>query len=68
MRYAFALLLLFSLVAVGVWDLAAILKGQNHDTVSAIVYDWARRFPLLPFGIGLLLGHVLAPQIQVLPP
>lgn len=50
------LFFLGNLVVVGLWDMYAHASGQ--ETVSAVISDWSKSFPELPFIAGLLGGHL----------
>jgi hypothetical protein len=60
MAFLFAMYLLFSLSVVGAWDIAAGLGWVAGPTVSALIRDWAIKWPMLPFAIGFLIGHLFA--------
>ena len=57
-----ALLLLLSFVVVGVWDIYANFGLPPGQTVSWVLQDWSRQWPVLPLVMGLLLGHLLWPR------
>ncbi len=40
------------------WDLIAILKGGYKATVSAQLYKFSLRFPIIPFILGIVFGHL----------
>jgi len=62
MRSYLSILLLAALVAAFLWDWWAIVKGQPQDTVSAVILDWSQRWPVLPFFMGMAVGHLLWPN------
>lgn len=43
---------------VAVWDTYVTVTGEEHRTVTEIIYLWSRRWPLLPFAAGMLCGHL----------
>jgi len=49
---------LAQLMLVGVWDVWCISTGNGGYTVSSVVRVWAGAYPALPFGIGMLMGHL----------
>jgi hypothetical protein len=51
-----------ALVAVGAVDLWLSYR-EPQGTVSALILDTSRRYPILPLAVGLLLGHLLWPQV-----
>lgn len=44
-----------------VFDFAALARGDPRSTVSAILGQWSRDFPVLPFFVGMLMGHFFWP-------
>ena len=50
-------------LAVGIWDFAVVSWGDPQDTVSNIIGQWSHAFPALPFGAGLLMGHLFWPRV-----
>lgn len=48
-----------------VWDVYAFMTAGTPGTVSDIVLDFAGMHPVLPFIIGVLMGHLLWPQYRV---
>lgn len=67
MRIWLAVGLLVSALIVGVWDIYATARGEPGNTVSATLYDWAVQFPVLPFALGVITGHLLWPHIPTVP-
>ena len=57
-QHLLAIVLLTVLVIVGCWDVWASASGKPMDTVSEILCQWSKQFPVLPFGVGLLIGHL----------
>jgi len=45
-----------------VWDIYAATNKERGDTISEVVLDFARRHPVIPFLLGVLMGHLLWPQ------
>lgn len=40
------------------WDVYVVMKPASDDaTISAVVVDWSRAYPLIPLGIGVVCGH-----------
>lgn len=72
MRIWLALALHVIVFGVGVWDIVAIARRRPQDTVSATIYDWSTELPILPFALGVVLGHLLWPLLarrsDILPP
>lgn len=55
-----AITLSFILLVVGIWDIAAGTGMVDAKTVSHIIKWWCKEWPILPFAIGVLIGHLLA--------
>lgn len=51
------------LVAVGVFDLYAIFAARDEETVSQVIYQWAQRWPIIPFLAGMIAGHLFFPTV-----
>ena len=48
-----------ALVAViAVYDVFAIIKGGTEASVSFLLITWSYKFPMLPFSIGVICGHL----------
>lgn len=45
-----------NLAAVGVYDVVAGTTG--FQTVSEVLNLWSKRWPALPLGVGMLIGHL----------
>ena len=45
-----------------VWDVYAATNKERGDTISEVVLGFARRHPVIPFLLGVLMGHLLWPQ------
>lgn len=43
-----------------VWTTVAALFGAPGDTISEHVREYSYRSPMVPFGLGVLIGHWLA--------
>lgn len=40
------------------WDIVAIVRGGYEASETAQIRRWSR-YPMVPFGIGLVVGHLL---------
>ncbi len=69
MQYVLAVSLLVAAVMSGIWDVSVIYQGQPEKTVSAVLMSWSLTFPIFPFALGILMGHIFWPQDrpQVMP-
>jgi len=61
-----ASLLLVGLLAVGAVDIACQYVGQ--PTVSSTLRAWAANWPILPFTVGVLIGHLFWTGGPAFPP
>ena len=51
-----------SLLIVGVYDVYAAGWLGPDFTVSRVVLEWSRKWPIMPFLAGLVIGHIFWPQ------
>lgn len=56
---AVALLLMFFLV--GIYDSYLLAFGVQGVTVSSVIQGWASSYPVLPFLLGVVAGHLFWP-------
>ena len=52
------MLIVLIVLVVGSWDTYLILTGAEDATVSVVLYESARRWPVISFVAGFLCGHV----------
>lgn len=52
-----------TLIIVGVYDIYAVLFLPPGASVSEVVLSIARRHPILPLLVGVLIGHLFWPQM-----
>lgn len=43
------------------WDIYVAVNDEKGDTISEILL-WASQRPILPFALGVLMGHLFWPQ------
>lgn len=55
---AIAWALLVVLIGAGFWDIWVLTCTHERRTVSQVVWDLSSRWPILPFMVGLLCGHL----------
>jgi hypothetical protein len=60
-RLKTALGLSICVVVLIAWDVWLYAQPPAADTISRVIADTAQRHPLLPFGLGVLIGHWLWP-------
>jgi peptidoglycan/LPS O-acetylase OafA/YrhL len=56
------ILLVVVILALAGWASVVSIFGQPLDTVSAHIRDYSAAAPILPFALGVLVGHWLWPQ------
>ena len=56
------ILLLTLVVGLIFFDFWAVGQGGFEATISRVIYDTAREWPILPFLGGFLCGHLFWPQ------
>lgn len=59
MKQATKLLILITVVVWIAWDLYTYHTLGNPSTISATIWRWSWNIPGIPFGIGILIGHLL---------
>jgi hypothetical protein len=54
-----------SLIVVGIfilalvtYDAVALIIGGDAATISAVAYNFAKQFPIFPFALGIVFGHL----------
>ena len=57
-RVGLSLMLLAVLAAVWIFDLVVGISATPAHTVSAVILEWSKRWPMLPFAVGCLIGHL----------
>lgn len=43
-------------LAIIVWDVYLYLDGRPRNSISQVVIDNSKKYPMLPWGIGFLMG------------
>lgn len=57
-NFGLAMLFLIVMCAIYIWDAYMLASGIDSQTVSRILREWSMSQPVLPFFIGLLIGHL----------
>lgn len=58
---------LIALVAVVVvYDVYVILVGGPEASISRVTRDWAMHWQAVPFGVGIVTGHLFWPELGVI--
>ena len=60
-----ALMLLASMVAVWAWDIYAAFALPPGESVSWVLQEWCRQWPILPLFFGILVGHLMWPKVAM---
>lgn len=45
-------------IAIAIYDVYAIMKGGTEASISSIMIGWSYKFPLFPFSMGVICGHL----------
>lgn len=45
-----------------VWDIYAGTNRERRDTISVVILGYAKRWTIIPFALGVVMGHLLWPQ------
>lgn len=53
-----AVLIYVVIFAVLIWDVWVTIQGREDQTVSAIVGNWSRRYPIITLSVGVVVGHI----------
>jgi hypothetical protein len=53
MEYIFGLLIL----GLFIYEFFALASSRRGDTISEIIWDVTKKYPLIPFLFGMLMGH-----------
>jgi hypothetical protein len=56
--------LIATTTALAMYDLFAVLRAGPHSSISAVLYYVAKEHPIVPFVLGVLLGHVFWPNVR----
>lgn len=40
------------------WDIFALVKGGIQATISRNLIELSKQYPIIPFAVGLLIGHL----------
>lgn len=51
----FIIACVFIIIAYDIW---AVYSGGVDGTISSVIFDYSREFPLIPFAFGVLAGHL----------
>ena len=54
--------LLSASAALILWDIYVAATPPGGDTISEIMLGWARKHPIVPFALGVLMGHLFWSQ------
>jgi hypothetical protein len=51
-------------LTIALWDVWAWGAGKDNETVSWIMFQWSKAWPILPLVVGVVAGHVFWPQTR----
>ena len=51
------IIIVATIVALGGYDIYAIIEGGAQSTISCVVINAAYKYPIIPFAVGVLCGH-----------
>ena len=66
-RLVTRILILSAVVILIVWDLIAYTHGGNESTISRVVLEASRDWPIIPLLAGIVVGHLFFPQTPTKP-
>lgn len=61
-RHVTKLLILLTALVLLIWDVIAVLNREPNDTISAVIAGWSWKWQSVPFGAGVLVGHLFWPS------
>ena len=61
-RKATKLLIVLAVVLIIAYDVFAYASGGVEATISRVVLGWSRSNPIIPFGVGVIAGHLFWAQ------
>lgn len=67
MRVWLAVAFLLAGLIVGIWDVFVTARGEPGNTVSSTLYEWSIAYPILPFVLGVITGHLFWPHLPRVP-
>lgn len=56
--------IIISIILLLSYDTIAALLGGSNATISWITWTYAHKFPLIPFAVGFLCGHLFWTQVS----
>lgn len=55
-------IVLVMIVIVSFWDITVIFMGRQDATISAVIYQLSKENPIIPFILGVIIGHLFWPN------
>ncbi len=52
------MLIVFIIFIVALWDCYVLSQGQQQATFSVVIYESSKKWPVIPFVLGFLCGHI----------
>jgi len=62
MKVLLSVLFLSVICGVWLWDAYCTMRGDYRSQVSQVLLEWSVRWPIIPFAIGVVVGHLFWPQ------
>ncbi len=60
-----AKLIIIAIIAViTIWDVAVVLMGRPDTTIGAVILKLSKEHPMIPFTLGVLIGHLFWPNFR----
>lgn len=60
-QWTIFVIILSTVLIIG-WDIFAYAKGGGVATISSVLLDTSKEYPVLPLAFGVLCGHLFWPQ------
>jgi len=57
-----------TILAIAVYDVCAFNIGGTEGTISWTMFEWAYKYPVFPFAMGFVMGHLfwqMKPQLKL---
>ena len=67
LRLVTKIVVIASAVAWIAWDVFAYLRGGNESTISRVVLEASKDWPIIPLLAGIVVGHLFFPQTPTKP-
>tara|TARA_Y100000114_G_C11748592_1_gene322987 strand:- start:90 stop:290 length:201 start_codon:yes stop_codon:yes gene_type:complete len=58
------LIIVAIIVVITVWDVAVVSMGRPDTTISAVILKLSKEHPMIPFALGVVIGHLFWPNFR----